>query len=343
MKKTSVLLSAIVALSLLATACSNGADGDTSTTADGTSTGTTTSTSGESSGWTPSDNINWVVTSSPGGGSDIYTRCIADIMTRNKLVEQTILVTNKTDGAGEVGRLEVSRTDDEGHTLLTFNNGDLEPMVQNTDNRIENFRPIAIMAEDSRLLFFGKHTAYKDMAELLEAAKNGTHIVMGGSKGDDITTYETLLEVTGLTEDQMSYITYDATSDAITALLGGHVDFVTSKPAAAAQYVESGDMIPVVAVAMERYEGQFADVPTMSEIGDYEDFEVPVWRGVVGPGNMPDEAVQYWSDVLQAVSESEEWKTEYLDKYMLTNAFMPWDEATEYMQQYQEEVLANME
>ena len=35
--------------------------------------------------FTPKETINWTVTSSPGGGSDIYTRMISDIMTKETL------------------------------------------------------------------------------------------------------------------------------------------------------------------------------------------------------------------------------------------------------------------
>ena len=58
--------------------------------------------------WKPTKNVEWVVTSSPGGGSDIFTRTITDIIARNKLVDQTIVINNQTDGGGEVGRLRVS-------------------------------------------------------------------------------------------------------------------------------------------------------------------------------------------------------------------------------------------
>ena len=139
------------------------------------------------------------------------------------------------------------------YTLLTFNSGDLMPMVQNTKNRSSNFRILAIMAVDKQLMFSCPASDAKtdyakaggdqnDFAAAIEAAKNGTFVVIGGSKGDDITTYQKLLAEVGLTEQQMGYITYDSTSDAITAALGGNVDFVISKPAAASQYVESGDL-----------------------------------------------------------------------------------------------------
>ncbi len=170
--------------------------------------------------FTPKETVNWTVTSSPGGGSDIYTRMISDIMTKENLVNgQPIIVTNKTDGSGEIGRNEVATTKGSkaDYTLLTFNSGDLMPMVQNTKNRSSNFRILAIMAVDKQLIFKGEQTKYADFKEAIEAAKNGTKIVIGGSKGDDIATYDAMLEEIGISKDVMSYITYDSTGDAITA------------------------------------------------------------------------------------------------------------------------------
>ena len=294
-------------------------------------------------GWKPTKNVEWIVTSSPGGGSDIYTRTIQDIMVTGSMLDQTILVNNKTDGGGEVGRAQVSATkagDQANHTLLTFNSGDLMPMVLNTQNRIEDFTPIALMAVDKQLLFKGEHTAYADFSEAIEAAKNGTVVVVGGSKGDDVATFAKLLEEIGLTESEMPYITHDATSDAITAILGGHIDFVISKPAAATEYVEAGRLVPVLALSNERYGGALADAPTLSEIGDYSNVEVPVWRGVVGPKDMSPEAAAFWTDVLKQVSESEQWKTNYLDKNMLIGNYMNADEAAAFMKQYQDDYMA---
>ena len=39
---------------------------------------------------------------------------------------------------------------------------------------------------------------------------------------------------------------------------------------------------------------------------DYEDVEVPVWRGVVASPEMSDEAVAYYSEILKKVSDSED-------------------------------------
>ena len=249
MKKLMALT--LAALMLLALTACGGNSGNSGTSGGGSDT------------FTPSKTVTWTCTSSAGGGSDIFSRKISEIMTNEGLVNgQTIVVSNETDGAGEVGRNKIAtmKAGDADYNLLTFNSGDLMPMVQNTKNRAANFRILAIMAVDKQLLFScpgsDSKTDYAkaggsqtDFAAAIEAAKNGTFVVIGGSKGDDITTYNKLLAEVGLTDAQMSYITYDSTSDAITAALGGNVDFVISKPAAASQYVESGDLTPVLALS----------------------------------------------------------------------------------------------
>lgn len=292
--------------------------------------------------YTPDKVINWTVTSSPGGGSDIYTRMISDIMIKQDMVNgANIVVTNKTDGNGEVGRNETSNLKGKraDNTLLTFNSGDLIPMVQNTKNRAKDFKIIAIMAVDKQLIFKGEATKYNDFKEVIEAAKGGNKIVMGGSRGDDISTYEALIEEIGVSKDQITYITYNSTGDAITALLGGHVEFVIAKPAAASEYVESGDMVPVLACATERYTGNLSDAPTLSEIGDYENVEVPVWRGVAASKNMSDSAVAFWSDVFGKVAETEEWNKDYIEKNKLIPNYLDAQEASEYITQYEQELI----
>ena len=291
--------------------------------------------------FTPSKSIQWMCTSSAGGGSDIFTRKIGDIMTAENLVNgQTIVVTNKTDGAGEVGRNEVATMKNNAdYQLLTFNSGDLMPMVQNTKNRAANFRILAIMAVDKQLLFKGQGAKYDKFEDVIAAVQNGEKVVIGGSKGDDIATYQALVAELGVSEDNLTYITYDSTGDAITAALGGHVEYVISKPAAASEYVEAGSLVPILAFSTERYTGNLADAPTLSELG-YNDVEIPVWRGVAAPAAMSDEAAAFWSETLKTVSESDAWKTEYIEANKLIPNYMDTATATEYVTQYEADFMA---
>ena len=50
--------------------------------------------------WTPSKTVTWFCTSSPGGGSSIFTQTIIEIIKNENLVDQDIIINYKTDGGG---------------------------------------------------------------------------------------------------------------------------------------------------------------------------------------------------------------------------------------------------
>ena len=295
--------------------------------------------------FTPSRDVTWTVTSNPGGGSDIFTQEAKNTMSTNGISDANIVIDYVTDGGGEVGRLNVSRMTGPraDHTILTFNSGDIMPMLANTDNRIENFTPLAVMAVDKQLLFAGDITKYQSWQEVLDALAAGERVVIAGSKGDDIETYNALIKELGVSQSQLAYTTNDSTSTAITALLGGHVDLVLGKPAAAEQYVLAGRMKPILALSNERFPTElFKDAPTLGEFEGYNNVEVPVWRGVVGPKAMSDAAADYWTECLRQVSETEDWQVGYIQRNALISQFMDRHEAAEYMKQYQVDYLAKI-
>lgn len=295
--------------------------------------------------FTPTKNIEWYVTSSPGGGSDIFTRTIMDIAVAENLVGgQNVVIQYKTDGAGEVGRnlvANIKAGSQADHTLLTFNSGDLMPMVKNTNNRFENFQPIAHMAVDKHLIFIGEQSKYKNFEEVIAALKAGKNIVLGGSKGDDIACHAALIKELGFTEDQFSYIAHDSSSAAITGILGGHFDLLICKPAAASQYVEAGKITPVLALSTSRFPGNLNGAPTLSELG-YKNVEVPNWRSVVAPASMSPAAVAYWSDVMKKVSETSAWQVGYISKMKLVPDFMDHNTYLAYGTKFQADYLASI-
>jgi len=329
MKKTFKAIAIVALVALVLTSCGGKSSGGSS--------------SASKKEFKPTKDVSWTCTSKPGGGSDIFTQQIKDALKNNGISDANIVVSYVTDGGGEVGRLTVATTNKQkaDHTLLTFNSGDLMPMCENTDNRVQNFTPLAIMAVDKQLLFVGKDSKYNSFQEVIDAVKGGTKVVIAGSKGDDIETYRALIKELGFTEAQLAYITNDSTSGAITALLGGHVDLCLSKPAAASQYVEAGSMRPVLALSTQRYESEaLKDAPILSELG-YNDVEVPVWRGVVGPKEMSAEAAAYYVAAFEQVTKTESWQN-YLDKYGLMGQFIGGDDAVKYMTDYQNDYLAKI-
>ena len=292
--------------------------------------------------WAPSRNVDWVVTSSAGGGSDIFSRLIADVLTKEKFVNATILVTNDSAAIGEPARARVSQIKGAlaDHTLMAFNSGDMMTMVGNTTRRVADFKPIAILAIDKQLLYVGKDSKYKSFREIMDAIKAGNRLVAGGSRGDDQTTFGLLLKEMGWTEEQFAYIISQSSNDAITSILGNHIDVVISKPAASAPYVEAGQLIPILALSDQRFTGDLASAPTVSEVGPYKNVEFPIWRGIASPVAMSPEAQAFWSAALKKVTETETWKKDYIGKFKLIPVYMDFKQAAEYMTNFEKDFMA---
>lgn len=252
----------------------------------------------------------------------------------------SFVVNNKQDGNGQIARRDVkdAKGDAADSTLLCFSTGDLSSMLSNGGLTMADFRPIAVMAADKHLAFTNaKSSKYASFEEVVEAAKSGEQIIVGGTSSDERNVYDMLVQSLGL-EENFSYIVFGSSSETMTALLGGHVDVGLSKPAASKEYVLSGDINPILALSSERFSAPFDAAPTAEELG-YGVIELPVWRGVIGSVNMSDEAVNYWNDVCRQVTETDEWKTDYLEKNLLVNNFMTVEDSTATMLAAEQSIL----
>ena len=206
-------------------------------------------------------------------------------------------------------------------------------------NRLANFKPIALMAVDKQILLVNADSKYQTMQSFIAAVKAGEKLTIAGSREDDYMTYKALMAELGFSEETVPYINNDSTSDALTSVLGGHVTVAMGKPAASRAYVESGKMKAVLALSTTRFGGVFGNTPTLSEIGSYNDVEVPVWRGVAAPAAMSDAAVKFYSELMKQVSSTSEWENDYIHKNGLIKQYMNSSEAAAFMEQFEKDYL----
>ncbi len=285
----------------------------------------------QDTGFTPSRSIEWVVTSSAGGGSSIYTQQIVDIIKKEGLVDETITINYQTDGGGAIGRRRVSGEKLTGHTLLTFNAGDLQPFVQAEGGDLDDLTPIAVMALDGQLLLTRSDSPYQSIEDVIAALDGGERFVLGGSKSDDEAVFDAFVKEVG---GNLDYLRSDSTGEALTQILGGHIDLVISKPAAAFDYVTSGELVPVVACGAKRFGAPFDEAPTFKELGYNIEFQI--FRGLVGPKDMTDEEADYWNGIMGKVAATDTWKNDYLNKFLLIDSYLPREESIEFMQKFED-------
>ncbi|MBQ8090810.1 MAG: hypothetical protein IJ233_08725 [Pyramidobacter sp.] len=99
-------------------------------------------------GWRPDGEVKFVVCSSAGGGSDIYTRKMIDIINGEGIADTKFVVDYMTDGGGESGRQYVSKARRGDRMLVAMEYGGFANMLLNTTFRIEDFRCVAVVAEE---------------------------------------------------------------------------------------------------------------------------------------------------------------------------------------------------
>ena len=101
-------------------------------------------------------------------------------------------------------------------------------------------------------------------------------------------------------------------------VMGGHIDIFSTGLSEVRGLIESGDLRALAQSAPHRVgDGIVSRIPTAIEQGIEATFVN--WRGLFGPPEMPDYAVEYWRETLAAMVQTPEW-----DAARLTNG---WDDA----------------
>lgn len=285
--------------------------------------------------WKPDKSVNIVCLSSAGGGSDINTRAVVDVFAKIG-VDTDFVVEYKNDGGGAVGWQYVAEAKGDDNLLMCYGFGDVINQVDADLYGVDSYKAIAVVSAEQEVLLSTPECKYADFNEAVEAAKAGTVVTIAGSGGVDPITYKKVLEVTGLSESQMPYVQHNSTGEAIVTMLGNHADFVVAKPSSCISYVESGELVPYVAFQEGRFAAPLDTAPTIQELG-YDAVESPMWRGFAAPTSISDEAYAYYCDIFTTLVESDEWMTEYVEKYAASPVFLIGEEAQEYMKASEDE------
>lgn len=285
--------------------------------------------------WKPSNNIEWVLTVNPGGGNDIFTRTIVDILRSKNITDAKFIVNYQTDGNGEVAKLRVATAGPNPYLILGFTSADLITMKANGNITLEKLKPLAVLASDKHVLLVNKKTnRFQSLADVMKAIDAGENVTFGGARSDDESLYHRVSKSLKFDEDDVPFVGYGSNADSLTAILGNHIDVCISKLAASNQYLLSGDLAPIAALSTERFTAPPFDVaPTLAELG-YTDVEDPIWRAIVASPEMPQQAADFYISIFKEVIETPEWD-KYIKEKLSTPMHYFGDDATKYMKEYE--------
>lgn len=256
----------------------------------------------------PDRDVTVVVTSSAGGGSDTITRILTDTITKLKLTPSNFIVENRTGGSGAVGYSYTAKRKDDAYLWANIGVSFFTtPLLGESPVNYRDFTPLAAVSEDPYIMVVAKDSKIKTLADIKTAGR-----MVSGTTGivaDPALLAQRLETAMGIEAD---VVPFGGDGEVVAALLGGHIDVQFGNPSEVLPLIKSGDVRPIAVSAAERLPA-FPDIPTIKESG--YDVVLTQLRGFVMPQNVSDEAVAYWADIIKKALESEQWKTQYLDRF----------------------------
>jgi putative tricarboxylic transport membrane protein len=287
--------------------------------------------------WTPKKNVELVVSTSPGGSNDKTARLLERIIVRNKLMDSTLTIVNKIGAGGSIAGAYINQRPGDAHYLFIGTPNLISmPLLGQSTSSYQDFTPIASLINDYVLLAVNTGSSIrngKDLRERLRANPQSVAIGFSSALGNHhhITT-GLVTKAVGGDVRALKLVVFKGSSDAITALLGGHIDAVSTSPANAHAHVAAGTMRVIGIAAPQRIGGALAGTPTWREQG--VDVVYGSWRAVMGPRKLAAGQIAYWENVLRKVTETAEWKvdleTNFWSSYFETGAQLKKDLDREY-------------
>jgi putative tricarboxylic transport membrane protein len=284
-----VVLSIGIALALVAASCSR-------------------EVSRESTASYPARDVTIVVPFGAGGGSDVLSRTIANVLRELKLVPVNLLVENRPGSSGAIGYTYVARQAGNPYALATVSVSFFTtPLLGASEVTYKDFTPIAAIAMSPYIMAVRAASPIKSFDEVKKARRLTTGTV--GVVSDPVLLARMLQNAIGVTIDT---VPFDGEGEVMTAVLGGHIDFMLGNPAEVLPQIEAGTLRPIAVSTAARLQS-LSNTPSFKELG--YDIEHVQLRGVVMPPDVPAETVTFWEGALRTVAESPEWKREYLDRF----------------------------
>lgn len=250
----------------------------------------------------------------PGGGWDFTCRSVGKLLYELGLIDETMQVTNMPGGVGAVAYAYIAseRADDPSVIVATSTVGVTQIAQGRYPGDTSRMRWVGMLGADVGVILAPADSEYQTLEDLIAVLKEDpSSVVVGGSSGAggwDHIRLLMLAEAAGLTPEEyksIRWVQFDAGSQAVTQMLGGHVDIVSTDLAEIAGFVESGD-VEILAALSEDPIPAFPDAPTATSLGyDVTGYN---WRGFYTGGEVSDAEYKEWVSKLEALFQSDEWQ-----------------------------------
>jgi putative tricarboxylic transport membrane protein len=281
-------------------------------------------------------NVQFVVDTGPGGGSDVFARQVVKIALADKIIDGNWPVLNRSQGGGLAAMSFLKSKAPQPNFVSAFTSKWVISGLNtpNAEATVKDLTLIAQVSVEPQMIAVPADSPYKTFADFVSAAKQkpGQLVQVGGaySSVDNLAA----LKVQQNTGTTWKYLSFADGGPRITALLRGDAQMMIGAQNDFSEEVAAGKL-KIVGVMGSKRAAKFPNVSTLAEQGVSEAGlpEALQWRGIAGPPKMSPAAVSYYQDVFSKLTKTPEWK-KYMDEEGLVSDYVPAQAFEQRVQQF---------
>lgn len=239
----------------------------------------------------PDKPLRILVGASPGGGTDILARVLADKLA--PALKQSVVVENRPGASNTIAAEMAARAVPDGSTLLLATNtaqAVAPHMLKLKYDPLKDLQPIGLVAVMPNVLVVSSSAPYKSVKEVVAALSAQPGAMKYASSGIGSTQHiggEAFGLVTGT---KAIHVPYKGSSQAHIDVIAGQVDMMFDSTSSAMGQIRSGKL-RALAVSSPTRAGELPDVPTLAELG-IQGADVSTWYGLYVTGGTPRPALE---------------------------------------------------
>jgi len=280
----------------------------------------------------PSKPITIIAHTGAGSSTDIFARELA--MAAEKVFGQPVVVENRPGGSGATQMSALKSANPDGYTIGVNTASHLTAMLTNLKDLYswDDFAWISLNQFDPYITVVSEDSPHKSFKDVVEGAQESGKTLKVGGFGTVGSAHNIAFNILANEADlPFTWVGFDGGPQAMTALLGGHVDMVNTNPGPALQFAETG-RVKVLTILDDERADSLPDTPTVAEAGYPADTSWKQIRGFYGPKDIPmDVQVKLAEGFLEAMQSPE--FQEYMEKSAQIEGDRHTTEYTEYIEQ----------
>lgn len=192
----------------------------------------------------PDRELSGVIMWGAGGATDVVARAVTAYA--EEALGKKIVLQNKSGGAGAISTNYVNQQASDGYTLLFgAENPQLHGVMGLGEMDYSKFYPVNILGRGIVVIVANKDKPWTSMKDLIGAAQANPGKVKMGSTGPGGLPFTVGAMIGTVTKMPVTAVPFDGDGPGLTALQGGHVDFMAVGLGAAAEHIKAGRIKPL--------------------------------------------------------------------------------------------------